>query len=59
MFYITESDYGSRHIVDTLHTVEDALDAIDAMEAAIDDGAPSYRLRYAIAELKDQLEPYI
>jgi hypothetical protein len=57
-FYLTDlNDYGHSEIVDTFDTAADAEAAIALLEAHLDDG-PSYRLRDAIHQLREQLEAY-
>lgn len=59
MFYLTDvSDYGHLEIVDTFETVADAEAALELLELALDDGGPTYRLRCAIAELREQLDDH-
>jgi hypothetical protein len=59
VFYLTDaSDCGHLEIVETFDTAADAEAALELLELALDDGGPTYRLRCAIAELKQQLSDY-
>lgn len=60
MFYITDiNEYGHLDIVETFDNVADAESALELLELALQDDGPTYRLRCAIAELKEQLEDHL
>lgn len=60
MFYITDvNEYGHLDIIETFDTVADAESALELLELALQDDGPTYRLRCAIAELKEQLEDHL
>lgn len=57
-FFLTDvNEYGHLDVVETFDTAADAEAAISLLEAHLDDG-PSYRLRDAIYQLREQLDAY-
>ncbi len=58
MFFITESDYGQTFYAETFSTLDDACDALNAMEYA-QDCAYSYTRELAISELKNQIQDFL
>jgi len=58
MFFITESDYGQTFYAETFSTLDDACDALNAMECA-QDCTYSYTRELAIAELKSQIQDFL
>jgi hypothetical protein len=58
-FFITDPDDNGRlEVVDTFDTVTEAESVLELLEAALEDDGPKYRLRCAIAELREQLEAH-
>lgn len=58
-FFITDPDDNGRlEIVDTFDTIAEAESALELLEAALEGDGPKYRLRCAIAELREQLSDY-
>jgi hypothetical protein len=58
VFYITESDFGQTFHAETFSTLDDACDALNAMEHA-QDCAYSYARELAISELKGQIQDFL
>jgi hypothetical protein len=58
VFFITESDYGHTFYAETFTTLDDACDALNAMECE-QDRAYSYARELAISELKGQMQNFL